>query len=197
MAGLLTPAEKRGTGGPANTSNADTQGAGLDGTSVSPEEQEQYNAFVTNGMQMIDNPEALPKFLESIKGAGSPVEGMANALAMLVMRLEDSAAESGQKISGDVMLHGGTELLEGLVELAEAAGVHEFDEKEMESALYLAMDIYRTSRTESGSLPDKELSRDWQELQRAERGGELEEMLPGIGEYDKGLPKPEPKGKGA
>ena len=191
MPGLLTPAEKRGTGGPANTSNADTQGEGLDDTNVTAEEQQQYDQFVTNGMKMLDDRKALPKILESIEAGGKPAEGLANALAMLVMRLEDSSTQQGQKISGDVMLHGGTELLEQMVELVEQAGGHKFTEKEMEAALYLALDQYRTTRQQQGKLPEEELQSDMQELMRADQAGGLEEMIPGIGEYAKGLPKPE------
>ena len=164
-----------------------------DEPNVSPEEQQQYYVFVTNGMKILDDQKALPKILEAIKGDGSPVEGLGNALAMLVMRLEDSAAQQGQKIDGELMLEGGTELLEQMVELAEAAGVHEFTKKEMESALYLAMDIYRASRQESGQLDEEALDADWQELMRADEAGELEQLIPGIGEYAKGLPQPDQK----
>ena len=174
---------------PQQQPNAEAGGG--DPTNVSPEEQQQYDVFVTNGMKILDDQKALPKILETIKGDGSPVEGLGNALALLVMRLEDSATEGGQKISPDVLLHGGTELLEQMVELAEKAGVHEFDEKEMESALYLALDIYRTSRQESGQLDEEALGADMQELQRADKEGELEGMFPGLGEYAKGLPKPD------
>ena len=167
---------------------------------VTPEEQQQYDQFVTNGMQMLDDEKALPQILESIRGDGNPVEGLANALVALVMRLEDSAEEQGQKISGDVMLHGGTELLEQMVEIAEKAGVHEFDEKEMESALYLALDTYRATRQEQGKLPEEALQADMQELVQADQAGGLEELIPGITKYAETAPKPDdppPQRRGA
>lgn len=158
---------------------------------VTPEEQQQYDLFVTNGMQVLDDEKALPQVIEAIRGDGSPVEGLANALVTLVMRLEDSAAEQGQKISGDVMMHGATELLEQMVDLAEKAGVHEFDEKEMESALYLAMDTYRSSRQEQGKLPEDELKADMEQLIQADQAGGLEDLIPGITKYAESAPKPD------
>ncbi len=187
MPGLLNQEQP-----PAAAEAGSNEGEG-EAANVTPEEQQEYDRFVTNGMKILDDQKALPKILETIKGDGSPVEGLGNALALLVMRLEDSAAEGGQKIDNAVLESGGAELLEQMVELAEAAGVHEFTKKEMESALYLAMDIYRASRQESGQLDEEALGADWQELMRADEAGELEGMFPGIGEYAKGLPKPEQK----
>ena len=185
MAGLLN--SKQRTLAPAQE----------DESNVTPELQAEYNRFVTNGMRMLYNQKAMPQILESIRGDGNPVEGLANALVMLVMRLEDSAAQQGQQIDGDIMEQGGAELLEQMVDLAEKAGVHKFKEKEMESALYLAMDLYRTTRQQQGRLPEEQLAADMQELMRADQAGELEQMIPGITEYAKKAPKPEqiPRGR--
>ena len=151
--------------------------------SVSPEEQAQYNEFVTNGMSLLHNEKALSGLLKAMKGDGNPVEGLANTVASIVMRVEDSAQKKGIEISGDVIMHGGTELLEQAAELAEKAGVHKFSDDEIESALYLAMDIYRTTRQQQGKLPTEQFGQDMQELQAAEKDGSLEKMIPGIGKY--------------
>jgi len=165
-----------------------------EGSEVTPEEQEQYERFVTNGMKVLYSKQALPQIIESIRGAGSPVEGLANTLVMLVMRLEDGAEQAGQQISPDVLMHGGTELLEQMVDLAEKAGLPEFDESQIESALYLALDTYRAARQQQGRLPEDQLAADMQELSRADQAGELEQIMPGIGEYAKNAPTPEQAG---
>ncbi len=195
MAGLLTPAEKRGTGGPANTSDADVdnqRNVDLE-ANVTAEEQEQYDRFVTNGMKMLYDEKAVQKLLTSMEGDGNPVEGLANALVQVVMRLEDSSEQAGEKISPDVLLHGGTELLEQMVDLSEQAGGHKFKEKEIESALYLALDTYRTTRQQQGRLDEDALGADMEQLVQADYKGELDSLIPGIGEYAKGLPKAEAK----
>lgn len=155
---------------------------------VTPEEQQQYDQFVANGMQLLYNKKAMPQLLQMIAGDGDPVEGLANALVMVVTRLEDSAGEQGTQLSPDVMMHGGTELLEQMADLAEKGGVHEFDEKEMESALYMAMDMYRSTRQQQGKLPEDQLKADMQQLVQADQAGELDQIIPGIDQYAKKMP---------
>jgi len=197
MPGLLD--RKRNTNISGQDSNVEET------ANVSPEEQAQYNAFVENGAEVIYSEGGQKSILDSIAGGGqggdgNPVEGLANALVMLVMRLEDSAEQAGTKMSGDVMLHGGSELLELMVEMAEEAGIHTFDDSEIESALYLALDTYRATRQQQGKLPEEQLQADFEEVQRAEQAGQLEEVIPGIGEYAKRAPKPgdaPPQGRSA
>jgi len=165
-----------------------------EGSNVSPEEQAQYERFVTNGMKLLYNKQAMPQLIESIRGAGNPIEGLANTLVMIVMRLEDTAGEAGEQISPDVLMHGGTELLEQMVDLAEKAGLPDFDESQIETALYLALDTYRGQRQQQGRLPEDQLAADMQELSRADQAGELEQLLPGIEEYAKNAPTPEQAG---
>ena len=174
--------------GNLNPANAEVGDEG----SVSPEEQKSYDEFVTNGMSLLHNEKALSGLLKAMKGDGNPVEGLANTVASIVMRVEDSAQKKGIEISGDVIMHGGTELLEQAAELAEKAGVHKFSDDEIESALYLAMDIYRTTRQQHGKLPTEQFGQDMQELQAAEQDGSLEKMIPGIGKYAEQHPSEQP-----
>lgn len=154
-----------------------------DVSSVSAEEQQQYNRFVGNGMQMMFAEEGLSTVVESLKGDGNPVEGLANSVVAVVTRLEDSAKQAGEAVSGDVLYHGGVELLEQLADLAKVAGVHDFSEDEMESAMYLALDTYRITREQDGGLPQDRMKADMQELEQAERDGTLDQLLPGIQQF--------------
>ena len=156
-----------------------------DGASASPEEQEQYNLFVGNGMKMVFDKSGLENMVQSIAGDGNPVQGLGNTLAMLVMRLEDSAEQSGQEIPGDVKYHGSVELLEHLADLAKVAKIHDFSEEEMESALYLALDQYRVARQEQGKLPVEALKSDMNQLLQAEQSGNIDQVLPGLSDYAK------------
>lgn len=163
-----------------------------EGTNVSPEDQRQYDRFVTNGMKLIYDPKAMPQLLQTIAGGGNPVQGIANALATVVMRLEDSAGKQGQQIDGDVELHGATELMEQMIELAETAGIHEYTPEEIESAYYLAIDTYRVAKQEKGTLPVEALTEDFTMLQQANEQGTLDEMFPGIQQVAEKAPQPEP-----
>jgi hypothetical protein len=181
MAGLLNKQQDAGT----MTQGAPMEGQGDAGeeSNVSPEEQQAYDAFIDNGAELIYRKEAMPQLVESLRGADNPIEGLANTLAMVVMRLEDSAEKAGQEMSGDVMLHAGSELLQMLAEMSEAANIHTFSEEDQEAALYQALDIYRSTRQEEGRLPVEELQNDMQMLMQAEQSGTLDEVLPGISEY--------------
>lgn len=152
-------------------------------SNVTPEEQADYDEFVTNGMKVMYSKDRIKKFLQSIEGGGNAVKGLANAVSILVMRLEDDAKNNGKEFSGDVMIHAAQELMEQMAELAEAAGIHTFTEEEMESAFYLALDRYRSTRQQAGTLPVDEIKQDVDELRVAEQQGRLEEIAPGITEY--------------
>lgn len=164
-------------------SEQQTTPAGEDESNVSPEEQQQYNEYVENGMNMMYDEKIMPQLMETVTGSGNPIEGLANAIMAIVTRLDDSAEKKGVTIPGDVKLHGATEIMEQMVELAETAGVHEYTEEEMESAYYRAIDLYRESRQEQGKLPVEDLKQDMGELVEADKQGRLEDMMPGIGQF--------------
>ncbi len=157
---------------------------GPDGSSsVSPEEQQQYDQFVNKAYELIyNNNQVNPQVLESLKGDGQPMDGLANTTAMVVMRVEDAAREAGQEVSPDVVFHGGAEILEDLADLAQQAGIHTFDDKELEGASYQALDIYRDQRQKQGKLDMGAIQQDFSQMIEADQMGTLGQMLPGIEE---------------
>ncbi len=180
MPGLLNDKKQKPTQAKAKSTDfpeADAKG------NASKEEQAQYDEFVTNAMSLMNDEKGLQGLLKAIGGDDNPVEGLANVVASIVMRVEDSADKSGTKISGDVLIHGGAEILEQVADLAEQAGVHEFTEEELESATYMAMDIYRDARQSQGKLDQGAFGQDLKELQAAEADGSLEQQVPGITEH--------------
>jgi hypothetical protein len=188
--GAAPPGAPPQTGMPGPAMGEEGAAMGEEQPNVSPEEQAQYEQWVTNGMQLIYSKQTLPHVMKLLSGGEKPTEGLANALAMVALRLDESAKEGGTEISGDVKLHGAQELLEQLAELAENAGIHEFSEEELEAAFYLALDIYRSTAQANGTLPVEDLKQDFNELVAADQQGRLDEVLPGISEYAKRAPKP-------
>jgi hypothetical protein len=166
MAGLMQP-----QGQPEEESN------------VSPEDQRAYDTFVTNGMKLMYSEKAMPTLVQAIQGGGNPVEGLANAALTVVTQLEQSAKQKGKEISPDVKYHGSEELLAQMAELAEAAGVHEFSEEELEQAFFLALDMYRVAKQEAGELDEGALKQDMQMLQQADQQGQLDQVVPGASQY--------------
>ena len=185
MAGLMNAAQPVGMspnvatatppGGSTPPPSGDSQG-------VSKEEQKQYDEFVTNGMKVLHDESGLDAVTQSLSGDGNPIEGLANTVVSIVIRLQDSAKQAGHEISGDVVMQGGAEIMEQAVELSEEAGIHKFSEEDMESAMYMAMDLYRSSRGEQDGQQNN-FTADLQELQGMEQAGTLEQEFPGITEH--------------
>lgn len=193
MAGLLNKPPQESPHPGMRSAGMPDQGGGLmssegsaqdeEQPNVSPDEQAAYDQFVGNGMELLYNEAVMPKLLESVRSTEDPAEGLGNAVATLVMRLDDSASKAGQEISGDVKLHAAKELLEQMAELAEEAGIHKYTEEEMESAFYFALDIYRNTRQAEGKIKPEELQGDMQEIQAADEAGRIDEVLPGLSDY--------------
>lgn len=81
-----------------------------------------------------------------------------------------------------VLLHGGKALIEELVEVAEAAKIHDFSEQDMEGIVYRAMDLYRVASENSGNpgYDQAGLSREFEGLVMADREGRVSSVLPGL-----------------
>lgn len=187
MAGLMKPEDARAARNTPMRNDAMAGGAPREAPggdqpqpNVTPEEQAQYERFVNNGLTLIYDDKTLPKVIEMLRGDGDPKEGLANAAAMVVMRLEDSAGDQGQPIPDDIVYHGGIEILSDLANLANEAGIHEFTDDEIEGATYRALDIYREARQAEGQLPGDDIQQDFQQIMQADQHGGLEQIAPGL-----------------
>ena len=177
---------------------------------VSPEEQQQYDTFVKNGLRLIytgtpttqdDHNSPLPtdliqegrttvdvatdqaispNVLKALKGGDNPIMNLAVAGVTIVTGLRDSAKKAGAPISDDVLFHGATAILEELAEVAELTKIHDYTEQEMEQALYTGLDMYRESATQTGDLDSEALKQGFEQIRQADAEGRLGEILPGI-----------------
>lgn len=150
-------------------------------SNVSPEEQEAYDTFVANGMQLMSKGGKINEaVLKRLEGTGDPVDDLANATVMIVLTLVQSAQKAGAPIPDDVVFHGGVEIMEHLADLAEKAGIHDYDEKELEGSLYRALDYYREAGSEMGVVDKKALAGEFEQITQADREGRLDQILPGL-----------------
>lgn len=147
-------------------------------SNVSPEEQEQYSKFEENYMRLIytEQGEVRPEILQSLQagaeaqvdtqGEGTPphIMALASTAVTLVAKLDDSARESGKPLTDDVLVQGGTAVIEELAEVAEAAGVHDYSEDELSGALTVAMDMYRDKAIGDGRTDENTLKSQWDEV---------------------------------
>lgn len=219
MAGLGTPMMAPGA------EEAPEMEQGAEGQEpATPEEQQLYEQFVTQAMDVIYPPDqkgqVSPQIMADLKGqldgkaaqlfegaepplAGTPQDNVAATAVVLTIVIDGAlgyskvARESDQQSqqmppeqqSGEgapdmnaVLLHGGKAIIEELVEVAEAAKIHEFSEQDMEGIVYRAMDLYRVASENSGNPGyDKAgLTREFEGLVQADREGKLSSVLPGL-----------------
>ena len=149
---------------------------------VSPEEQQQYDAFVQNAMEIMYTQEGKPEpqVLQRLSTGNKPIDTLAQTTVWLVMMVEQDAKRNGQPIDDDVIFHAAKEVMEQLVELTEAAGIHTFKEAEIQGAWYNALDMYREANSDEGGRIDPEVAAGkFQELDAAAREGRGDEVLPG------------------
>lgn len=167
------------------------------GGPASPEEQAAYDQFVNAGYRLIyaggkvnDNILKLldddPQDLIAIVGAEAvgknfnPVMALAATTAVICLEIVDRSAE---KPAGEIILHGGTEILQDLAELAGTANIHNFTEDEINDALIAAVNIYRMTASAKGMVDNEALSEEFAELLNAQDQGKLGKMLPGIEKF--------------
>lgn len=107
---------------------------------VSDEEQAQYTQFVNRAKEYIaKSPDIVveqmnDKQQEAFKGVGKTALSIAKNIA-------ETAEAAGQPIPEDVQYHGGTEIVDMLMELGDAAGIFPFkkDSKEYDEVMGMAL----------------------------------------------------------
>lgn len=161
---------------------APEEGEGGDDGNVSPEEQAQYDEFVNNGLRLIYDKQTMPKVLESLKGGGNPISGLANTLVTVVVTLEKQAEAAQAELSHDVIFHAAFELASDLANLQKEAGIAELNDDEVEQAIYMAVDLYRSQKENAGQLDVDGITEDMAELMEADQAGKLDSVLPGATE---------------
>lgn len=190
--------EAAAEGAPRDPSRYVEEGEG----NASPEEQAQYEQFVTNSHQLLyqqgrEGGEIRPEVLQSLQvgeqgqqgdGPNPAIMALAQTAVNVVSQLDDSAREAGSPVSDDVLYHGATAVIEELAEIAQAAQIHDFSEDELNGALMQAIDLYRPKLIESGRTNEETLKAQFEEINQAEAAGKLGDVLPGAGNQTVGEP---------
>ena len=136
------------------------------GQPASPEQQEQYNKFVLMGMSALLSEDFMPKAVQMLKSAPSKSDAMARIGSTIVGRMYDSAKQQGQPIDPTVMVHGGLEIMQQIGEMAQAAGLEDVTDEDIETAYYLAADQLNDVLGAQGAF-DAELAAEDEEIGRA------------------------------
>ncbi len=154
------------------------QASGEPQPNVSPEEQAEYDQFIDNAHLLLYSDDGNKAVLERIQASPSPIEAVAAIAAQTVIRLQDSAEKAGSPVSQDVLFNGGIEIVEELADMTKEAGIYEFTDKDLETAIYQTMDEYQ--RLAEGTIDQNAAAQDVEMLKQADASGQLEQMLPGL-----------------
>lgn len=182
-------------GGDASLQDGDVGG---EAPNVSPEEQQQYDQFVNNALELIypqgSNGDVAPVILQHLSGqfgqdeaqmlaqadppvSNNPTDNLAATAVLVVIMVEASAANAKAQIDDAVLYHAGLAIIEELAEVAQAASIHDYGDKEMEASFYRALDIYRVT---SPRADQNTLSQEFGEIEQADKSGNLGQLIPGI-----------------
>lgn len=177
---------------PQEGQDAASQSTGPEDSNVTPEEQAQYTEFEENYMRLIyDGDHVRPELLDALKAAQDggeatgdgptpPVFALANLTVQIVGRIDDAAENAGRPVSDDVLFHGAAAVIEELAEVAEAANIYDYSDKEMAGALNVAVDMYRDKAMKDGRADESTLTSEWDRLIAADKEGRADEVAPGI-----------------
>lgn len=162
---------------------------------ASPEEQAQFEQFeramigfvypedmrgkvnpnVLENLRGQFDPSALEMFAEAQPAlTDSPQDSLAATAVLLTLLIEQS---SGEKFTDDVVMHGGKGAIEELIEVSEAAKIHEYSEQDIETVTYRAVDLYRIS---SPRVDRDALTAEFGKLAEANKHGDMGSVLPGL-----------------
>lgn len=186
--------------GPAQTQQQPQQQeqAQQPGEPASPEEQAIYKMVVDNAQDMstTDDREITPEVAANLTGEfvpgilemfdgvqppiqRSPIDNLAVTAVSMALFIDESAKEQGVEVSDEILYNAGSEIVEVLAELAEAANVHQYSDQDIEGAWYRALDLYR----QVGPRADQDaLGEQFAVVANADKEGKLGELLPAIQE---------------
>lgn len=164
---------------------------------ASPEEQQQYDTFVGMALLAVYDDQMMPETVKLIQEAPSPMQGVATVASSIAVRVYTAAQEDGVALTGDVLLHGGAEIVEAVIEVAETAGVAEFTEPMMQEAYLLAADKFRAEMETLGVYGEEDKAQDIATLQEMQQSGQMERIMSKLQQQSGGQPAPPaPQGLG-
>ncbi len=168
----------------------------VDETAVSPEEQEQYEDFVSRAIHFVNDTRVPQKgarspadaVLERMNQRGLTVpEALGGTTADVVFMIHNNAKRQGVEYEADVLWHGADEIMSQLLDLGRASGVFpklppensEEEQKLLGAAKAEAAKAFGEKLIATGQAPQAEAQAFMQEqMQREADSGELDDWDP-------------------
>lgn len=93
---------------------------------------------------------------------------------------EDQGGGADDYAPEAVLMEGGKLAVEELIEIAEAASIHDFGEDEVDGAFYRALDLFRVAQEKVNPRVVQSLQRGFEQIRMADEQGQLGKVLPGL-----------------
>lgn len=136
------------------------QAAEGQGEPATPEEQAAYEKMIDNAMRTLHGPQSTT-IVEKL-AQGDPAEAIAEVTVGLIIKLFESAQQAGKPLPESVLMHGGEEILNEVINMGLVAGVFDFDEEEGETiqqeAFFIALDKFGQYYEQVGEVNPDELN---------------------------------------
>ncbi len=140
---------------------------------LSSENQELFDIFVINGMEIIYDENQAKSMLPRLGTNENPVKAIAELLVDIIMRITSSAKEAGKKIPPEVVLHGSNLLFGELLKVLEAAGMEALTEEQKVEIWQLASSLYIDQAIKSGEMTEQELITLSQQIKQTDEGKKI------------------------
>lgn len=176
--------------GGADPSSQGRQGIAATPEQAGDEDQQAYDHFVANCLDVISTKEVMATIIKMFKEDDDLIDALARVAVMITVRVEDDGEQNGIKLDPDILLQGGGEVVAALAEVARRANIHDFTEEEMNAAMMKAVDMYRLTRQQQGKINTQSAQQDLAALKQADQSGTLDQQFPGMSEAAKSLPAP-------
>ena len=147
MAGLMRPPAAQGEapggpGGPMRSGAARRRKA-------TPEEQRLHDDFVGNAIKTVYQPETARHIVALLSGGEGayPVEELAKVTAMVISGVKASAEGAGREVPDAIVVRAAAKVASDIAnELAPAAGLPKFEERQVQGAYFRAMEMLAEDR---------------------------------------------------
>lgn len=142
------------------------ENAGIKTKQASAEEQNMYEYFVANGINLIHSGNTRTNILNILKsGANNPINAVAMSTLSVIGKIEQQAQKQDVEIPDSVKLNGGAAIMEEIVELGEAAGILKMSEEDKTKAAQSAIQNYLTQGINAGTIDPNKLRDDISQLE--------------------------------
>lgn len=144
---------------------------------ASPEEQELYDTYVALTLLALYDEQLAKPVAEMMRRANDHVSVVAEIAAAAAMRTYQQAREEGVDIPGEILMHGGQEITDAVIEIAEASGAEPFTPDMAEQAFLQAADTFAEGAEELGVYGQEVMAQDMQAINEMKASGRFDAIM--------------------